>query len=101
MGGWADIGLDVVLLYILPVQKYCSKVFSSYFQGSHCQESKAEDARLCVVCVPGIALGIQRLSKNCPLPNLAVCLDVGSSKCLELPDSCLDPLSYIKIGIIL
>lgn len=49
MGGW--IGLDVVLLYILPVQKYSSKVFSSYFQDSHCQESKAEDAHLyCCLC---------------------------------------------------
>lgn len=47
MGGWTDIGLDVVvLLYILPVQKYNSKVFSSYFQDSHCQESKAEETRL-------------------------------------------------------
>lgn len=47
MGGWTDIGLDVVvLLYILPVQKYRSKVFSSYFQDSHCQESKAEETRL-------------------------------------------------------
>lgn len=68
MGGWTEIGLDVVLLYILPVQKYCSKVFSSYFQASHCQESKAEETRLylSVVCVPGIALGIQRLSKKLP-----------------------------------
>lgn len=39
MGGWTDIGLDVVLLYIVPVQKYRSKVFSNYFQDSHCQES--------------------------------------------------------------
>lgn len=47
MGGWTDIGLDaVVLLYILPVQKYSSKVFSSYFQDSHCQESKAEETHL-------------------------------------------------------
>lgn len=47
MGGWTDIGLDVVLLYILPVgKKYSSKVFSSYFQDSHCQESKAEETRL-------------------------------------------------------
>lgn len=64
MGGW--IGLDVVLLYILHVQNTAQKCFLATSKTLTVKSPRRKKLVYSVVCVPGIALGIQRLFKKLP-----------------------------------